>query len=75
MIGNKIKGLGEVVLLVNDINRVKEFYEEVIGFEILAQDTHYIFFKIAEGIRGHPQVLALFDTTIPTEFGAVAKWS
>jgi len=49
MIGDKIKGLGEVIILVENITTVKQFYKEVIGLEILAQGIHFVFFKIAGG--------------------------
>ncbi len=73
MIGNKIKGLGEVIILVENITTVKQFYEEVIGLEILAQDAHFVFFKIAEGYGGHPQVLGLFDNSNPTAFEQIRE--
>ena len=73
MIGDKIKGLGEVIILVENIKTVKQFYEEVIGLEILAQDAHFVFFKIAEGYGGHPQVLGLFDNSNPTAFGQIRE--
>jgi predicted enzyme related to lactoylglutathione lyase len=47
----KIKGLGEIALRVNDLDRMQEFYEKVVGLD----------FKIAEGYGGHTQILALFD--------------
>jgi len=73
MIGNKIKGLGEVIILVNDIATVKQFYEKVIGLEIIAEDEHFVFFKIAEGFGGHTQILGLFDNSIPPAFGQVRE--
>lgn len=73
MIGNKIKGLGEVIILVNDIATVKQFYEKVIGLEIIAEDEHFVFFKIAEGFGGHTQILGLFDNSIPLAFGQVRE--
>ncbi len=71
MLKNKIKGLGEVILLVNNITIVKQFYSDIIGLEIIAQEENFVFFKIADGIAGHPQVLGLFDNSIPTEFGQI----
>ncbi len=69
MIGNKIKGLGEIIIRVNSITEVKQFYENIIGLEILAQDTHFVFFKVGEGVKGHPQILGLFDKLTPRAFG------
>ncbi|WP_299212563.1 VOC family protein [uncultured Aquimarina sp.] len=73
MLKNKIKGLGEVILLVNNIETVKQFYKDIIGLEIIAQEENYVFFKIADGTAGHPQVLGLFDNSIPTEFGQIRE--
>ena len=71
MLKNKIKGLGEVILSVNNITITKQFYKDIIGLEIIAQEENFVFFKIADGIAGHPQVLGLFDNSIPTEFGQI----
>lgn len=56
-----IKGLGEVALQVNDLNRMQAFYEEIVGLPLLRRFEHSAFFAIAEGIGGHTQILALFD--------------
>ena len=68
MIGDKIKGLGEVVLRVKNIELVMDFYQNTIGLKLIQQKRGYTFFKIAEGYGGHYQVLALFDISIPTAF-------
>jgi len=57
----KIKALGEIALRVNDLERMQEFYEQVIGLELLRRFPKMVFFKIAEGYAGHTQILALFD--------------
>jgi catechol 2,3-dioxygenase len=44
---------------------MKRFYEEVLGLEILGEFPHAVFFKIAEGVGGHTQILALFDRSTP----------
>ena len=56
-----IKGLAEIALRVNDLDKMTRFYEEVIGLEILERFDKTVFFRIAEGVEGHVQVLALFD--------------
>ena len=56
-----IKGLGEVSIRVNDLDLMHEFYEDVIGLELLRREESYSFFKIAEGYGGHTQNLALFN--------------
>ena len=50
MIGNKIKGLGEIVLRVNDMESMKNFYRETIGFELMHESDGFTFFKIADGV-------------------------
>jgi catechol-2,3-dioxygenase len=59
----RIKGLGEVSIRVKDLNAMHEFYEEVVGLEVLRRDESFVFFKVAEGYGGHTQNLALFDAT------------
>ena len=58
-----IKGLGEVSIRVNDLDLMHEFYEDVIGLELLRREESYSFFKIAEGYGGHTQNLALFNAS------------
>ena len=68
MIGNKIKGIGEVVLRVNDMELMKYFYRKTIGFELMYESDNYTFFKIADGVGGHTQTLALFAQNNLTAF-------
>ena len=56
-----IKGLAEIALRVNDLDKMTRFYQEVIGLEFLESFEKTVFFRIAEGVEGHVQVLALFD--------------
>jgi catechol-2,3-dioxygenase len=55
-----VKGLGEASIRVKDLAVMREFYEEVVGLEVLRQEEDFVFFKIAEGYGGHTQNLALF---------------
>lgn len=73
MIGNKIKGLGEIVLRVNDMVLMKNFYQKTIGFELMNESENYTFFKIADGVGGHTQTLALFAKNNLTAFGESLK--
>ena len=68
MIGNKVKGLGELVLRVNDMESMKNFYRQTIGFELMHESDHFTFFKIADGVGGHTQTLALFAKDNLTAF-------
>ncbi len=56
-----VKGLGEIALRVNDLDTMQKFYEEVIGLELMKRFPKAVFFRVADGVGGHPQVLALFD--------------
>ena len=57
----RIKGLGEVSILVKDLDTMHKFYEGVVGLEVLRRDESFVFFKVAEGYGGHTQNLALFE--------------
>jgi len=57
-----IKALGEVVLRVRDMDTMQEFYEKVVGLELLERSENMMaFFRIAPDYEGHTQTLALFD--------------
>jgi len=56
-----VKGLGEIALRVNDLDRMEKFYGEVLGLEAFKRFSTAVFFRIADGYKGHPQALILFD--------------
>jgi catechol-2,3-dioxygenase len=56
-----IKGLGEVALQVQELDEMTRFYEDVVGLELMRRFPRSSFFRIAEGVEGHTQILALFD--------------
>ena len=56
-----IRALGEIALRVLDLDRMQQFYANVIGLPLLRRFAHAAFFKIADGYAGHTQILALFD--------------
>ena len=57
-----IKALGEVVLRVRNLDTMQEFYEKVVGLELLERSENMMaFFRIAPDYEGHTQSLALFD--------------
>ena len=58
-----IKALGEVSIRVTNLDAMHKFYKEVLGLEVLRREKNFVFFKIAEGYAGHPQVLNLFIST------------
>lgn len=57
----KVKALGEIALRVTNLDRAQEFYEKVVGLELMQRFSEAAFFKIADGYAGHTQILALFD--------------
>jgi catechol-2,3-dioxygenase len=59
-----VKSLGEVALRVNDLQLMKRFYQDVLGFEVLGEFATAALLKIAEGYGGHTQVLGLFDRSV-----------
>lgn len=61
--GFKIGALGEIAIRCNDLATMSEFYENILGLEYFSGTlkSGIIFFKIAEGFKGHTSVLALFD--------------
>jgi catechol-2,3-dioxygenase len=65
--GSAVKALGEVALRVNDLERVKRFYQEVLGFEVLSEFPTGALLKIAPGHAGHTQVLGLFDRSVSVD--------
>jgi len=62
-----IKALGEIALRVKDLQAMQEFYENVIGLELMRQFESVSFFKIAPGFGGHTQVLVLFAESLPPD--------
>ena len=61
MVRTAIKGLGEVNIRVRDLVRMKRFYVEVLGLKPIYQSRRHVFLKVADGFRGHTQVVALFN--------------
>ena len=56
-----VRGLGEIGLRVNDLEKMQHFYEEVVGLEFMKRFPKTVFFRIGDGYRGHAQTLVLFD--------------
>ena len=59
-----VQALGEVALIVNDLERMERFYTEVVGLELLRKFPGIVFYKIGEGYAGHTQILALFHHSV-----------
>ena len=60
--------LGEIAFRVANLDGMQKFYEEVIGLTLMKRFPHAAFFKIAEGLAGHTQILALFDRTAEPDY-------
>jgi catechol-2,3-dioxygenase len=65
--GSAVKAIGEVALRVNNLERMKRFYQEVLGFEVLGEFPNVALLKIAAGYAGHTQVLGLFDRSVSVD--------
>ena len=55
-----IKALDEIVIRARNIKAMQEFYENVLGLELLQQYDDAVFFRIAQGYEGLNQSLVLF---------------
>ena len=71
--GHTVKGLGEIALRVNDLDKMQEFYETVIGLEVMRRFPKGVFFRVADGVGGHPQAFALFDRSEKTSGPAIHR--
>ncbi len=61
----KIKALGEIALRVKNLDLMQEFYENILGLELMKRFENIVFFKVAAGFEGHIQELVLFDESLP----------
>ncbi len=52
-----IKALGEIVIRVKNLQAMQEFYENVIGLEILGRSDDMVFFKVAQATEAIPRNL------------------
>lgn len=62
-----IRQLGELALRVNDLRKMEAFYLDVVGLELLTSSTSSVFFRVAEGVPGHPQIFVLFDRSLEVD--------
>ena len=66
-----IQGLGEIAFRVENLDRMQDFYERIIGLELLRRFPNSAFFRIADGVAGHTQILALFDRTSEPDYQGI----
>ncbi|HEY8629405.1 MAG TPA: VOC family protein [Gaiellaceae bacterium] len=64
MSAQPVRLLGELALRVNDLPSMVAFYRDVVGLEAWQEYADCVFFRIAEGVEGHPQTLVLFDRNV-----------
>jgi catechol-2,3-dioxygenase len=55
-----IQGLGEIALRVRDLETMTTFYRDIVGLEFMDAGDGWVFFRIADGVEGHTQVVGLF---------------
>lgn len=63
-----VQGLGEIALRVADLDTMQDFYQHVVGLELLRRFPGSAFFRVAEGVAGLTQILALFDRTAEPDY-------
>ncbi|MHB8509286.1 MAG: VOC family protein, partial [Candidatus Dormibacteria bacterium] len=56
-----IRFLAELGLRVNDLARMTAFYRDLVGLDVFGEGPGYVFFRVAEALEGHPQLIVLFD--------------
>jgi catechol 2,3-dioxygenase len=56
-----IRFLAELGLRVNDLARMSTFYRDLVGLDVFNEGPGYVFFRVAEAVEGHPQLMVLFD--------------
>ncbi len=56
--------IGEVALRVNDLASMQAFYRDVVGLDVWREGDGFVFFRVAEGVEGHPQAFVLFDRAV-----------
>jgi catechol-2,3-dioxygenase len=66
-----VKALGEIALRVRDLNAMQDFYQNVVGLELLKRFETSAFFRIAEGYAGHTQILALFNRSATENYTGI----
>jgi catechol-2,3-dioxygenase len=65
--------LGETVLRVKGLQRVKRFYTDVIGLDVLREFDGIVFLKVSDGYGGHTQIIGLFHESLPVPFPGDAR--
>lgn len=67
-----IKSLGEIALRVEDLERMCNFYTEILGLTLMRRLPHAAFLSVAPDYGGHTQVLVLFDRSDTPGYSGVS---
>jgi len=68
-----VKSLGEVALRVENLERMQDFYTEVLGLRLMKRLPHAAFLSVAPDYGGHTQVLVLFDRSSTPGYSGVSQ--
>jgi catechol 2,3-dioxygenase-like lactoylglutathione lyase family enzyme len=68
-----VRGLGEVVIRVKDLDRMQEFYQRVVGLQLIRRFENMAFLRIADGYQGHTQIVGLFRESIPAPLESLSR--
>lgn len=60
------KRLGEIVIRTPRLDPMMKFYRDIIGLTEYKSFNFAKFYKVSDDLKGHPQILALFDENIPS---------
>ena len=60
-----IQRLRDVALRVNNLQPMKRFYKEVLGFKVVGEFPNAALLESAEGYGEHPQVVSMFKRSVP----------
>jgi catechol 2,3-dioxygenase-like lactoylglutathione lyase family enzyme len=43
---------------------MRAFYRDTVGLEVWREGEGFVFFRVADGVEGHPQAFVLFDRDV-----------
>ncbi len=66
-----INGLAEIVLWVHDLAKARQFYEGVLGLEVMSDRQNPVFLRAGDPAVGVPQMVVLVQ--LPTDAGAFQR--
>src|SRR6266513_1257673 len=65
-----MKLLAELALRVNDLEKMRAFYADVVGLEMFSDNSpEFVFLKVADLAEGHPQIMGFFARSIEVSQG------